>query len=78
MPMHQLADAHVRRAMETKMVSVDEYLTHVWVCKCTATECVSPVPPKNAWISTGPVTAENEERCGSALFVEDDENMQSH
>jgi hypothetical protein len=26
---------------------------------------------KKAWISTGPVTAENEERCGSALYVED-------
>jgi hypothetical protein len=26
---------------------------------------------EKAWISTGPVTAENEERCGSALYVED-------
>jgi hypothetical protein len=27
---------------------------------------------EKAWISTGPVTAEIEERCGSALCVEDD------
>jgi hypothetical protein len=28
---------------------------------------------EKAWISTGPVTAENEEHCGSALYVEDEE-----
>jgi hypothetical protein len=25
---------------------------------------------EKAWISTGPATAENEERCGSTLYVE--------
>jgi hypothetical protein len=43
----------------------DQYLTHVQrqnVCRQFHLE--------KAWISTGPVTAENEERCGSALYVE--------
>jgi hypothetical protein len=47
-------------------ISVDEHLTHVQRHKfCRQFHL------EKAWISTGPVTAENEERSGSALYVED-------